>query len=72
MKNKVNQESMNLTNHSNRLECHECALEVNIPQLNEGQKAQCPRCGFILTAIHSNSIERILAFSITALIFLLA
>jgi len=53
-------------------ECHECALKVNIPLLTEGQKAQCPRCGFILLAKHNNAIERVLAFSITALIFLLA
>ncbi|PCI69059.1 MAG: PqiA protein [Gammaproteobacteria bacterium] len=72
MINEANKESINQANISKILECHECALEVTIPQLREGQKAQCPRCGFIITAMHFNSIERILAFSITALIFLLA
>ncbi|MFT6733424.1 MAG: paraquat-inducible protein A [Polaribacter sp.] len=59
-------------NHSKILECHECALGVNIPALVCGQKARCPRCGFVLTSIHNNAIERILAFSVTALIFLFA
>jgi len=54
------------------LECHECALAVNVPVLIANQKAQCPRCGYSLIAIHANAIERILAFAITALIFLLA
>jgi len=53
-------------------ECHECGLAVNMSPLHENQKARCPRCGYILMAIHRNAIERILAFSLTALIFLLA
>jgi len=53
------------------LECHECGLDVNILPLHENQKAQCPRCGYTLMAIHRNAIERILAFSLTALVFLL-
>jgi len=72
MNNEANKESINQANISRILECHECALEVNIPILIEGEKAHCPRCGFILTAIHKNSVDRILAFSITALIFLFA
>ena len=69
MNNEANKENINHSNNSKTLECHECDLEVNVPPLEEGEKAQCPRCGFIITAIHRNSIERILAFSITALIF---
>lgn len=38
----------------------------------ENQKAQCPRCGFTLSTIHKNANERIIAFAVTALIFLLA
>ncbi|NQZ82710.1 MAG: paraquat-inducible protein A [Colwellia sp.] len=53
------------------VECHECGLAVNMLPLHENHKAQCPRCGYILMAIHRNAIERILAFSLTALIFLL-
>jgi paraquat-inducible protein A len=51
--------------------CHECALRVKLPQLNELQKAMCPRCGFVLTRKHINAIERVIAFSVTAIIFLL-
>ncbi len=72
MNNEANKESVEHANIPKILTCHECALEVNVPQLEEGQKAQCPRCGFIITAIHRNAIERILAFAVTALVFLLA
>lgn len=54
------------------IQCHECALSIKLPQLAENQKAQCPRCGFTLSAIHRNANERIVAFAITALIFLIA
>ncbi|MFT4928650.1 MAG: paraquat-inducible protein A [Phenylobacterium sp.] len=52
--------------------CHECGLRVSVPVLAEQHKAQCPRCGFVLTIVHENAVERILAFSLTALIFLAA
>jgi len=55
-----------------KVQCHECALTINLPQLKENQKAQCPRCGYTLSAKHKNANERIIAFAITALIFLLA
>ena len=62
---------MNRIKTINEIECHECALEVNIPTLIVGKKAKCPRCGFVLTAHHANANDRIVAFSITALIFLI-
>jgi paraquat-inducible protein A len=57
--------------HNNEI-CHECGLVVVIPLLNVKQRATCPRCGYVLTTKHANAVERILAFSITALVFLLA
>lgn len=66
---------MNLQNneiHPVEVQCHECALTVRLPDLSENQKAQCPRCGYTLSAIHRNANQRIVAFAITALIFLLA
>ncbi|MGS0691569.1 PqiA/YebS family transporter subunit [Shewanella sp. 30m-9] len=51
--------------------CHECDLTVLIPRLAENQKALCPRCGYLLTAKRTNSLERVFAFAISALIFLL-
>ncbi len=61
-------------NVSNDLQCscHECGLHVNLPKLNIGEKALCPRCGFVLTTKHKNSTERILALSVSAIIFLIA
>jgi paraquat-inducible protein A len=56
---------------SNIVECHECALSVDISLLNERQKALCPRCGLVLTAKHHNALDRIMAYSITAIFFLL-
>ncbi|MFT5815725.1 MAG: paraquat-inducible protein A [Psychroserpens sp.] len=58
--------------NSDEVQCYECALTVRLPKLNENQKAQCPRCGYTLSAIHCNANTRIVAFSISALIFLLA
>lgn len=54
------------------VQCHECALTITLPRLMENQKAQCPRCGYTLTILHRNAIERIIAFSIAALVFLFA
>lgn len=54
------------------LECHDCALPVLIPILHHKQKALCPRCGLQLTSFHQSAIEYIVAFAITALLFLLA
>lgn len=59
------------TNNSNQCHCHECGLSVDLPILAPNQKALCPRCGFTLTTIHNNAVERIIALSITAIIFLL-
>lgn len=53
-----------------QLACHECDLMVNIPQLENGQIATCPRCGFVFTRFFKNAPSRLLAFSTTALIFL--
>ena len=51
--------------------CHECALPVTLPSLEHKERALCPRCGFQLTQFYENRWDRVLAFSITALIFLL-
>lgn len=52
--------------------CHECALKISLPTLQVSQKALCPRCGYHLTAVHNNAVERILALSVTSIVFLLA
>lgn len=62
----------NIDTPTEEVQCYECALMVTIPLLHENQKAQCPRCGYTLSVLHRNANERIIAFSITALIFLIA
>lgn len=51
--------------------CHECALPVAIPELSHRQKAHCPRCQFKLSEFHQRADDRIIAFALTALVFLL-
>lgn len=62
----------NQESQAGKVQCHECALVVAVPPMVENQKAQCPRCGFTLSTLHKNANERIVAFAITALIFLMA
>jgi paraquat-inducible protein A len=50
--------------------CHECDLLITLPHLEVGSKAVCPRCGYILTKRYKNSLNRILAFSVTSIVFL--
>jgi uncharacterized paraquat-inducible protein A len=52
------------------LACHECDLLVVIPALGNGKKACCPRCGFIFTRYFSHAKSKLLALSISSLIFM--
>ena len=61
-----------LTPDPDNIICPECGLSCSIPPLADSHKALCPRCGFVLSAKHANALDRILAFSFTALIFLAA
>ena len=63
--------SLDIMNKNKIIQCHECALLVHLPTLKLSQKAQCPRCGLVLSAMHDNALERIMVFAITALIFLI-
>ena len=56
---------------ASRMVCHECDLLVDVPVLNDNDKAFCPRCEYLLVANRPNAAEKILTFSVTALIFLL-
>ncbi len=55
---------------SEQITCAECDLTLQLPDLAVGEKALCSRCGYLLTVNHPQAIEKILAFSFTALIFL--
>jgi paraquat-inducible protein A len=50
--------------------CHECDLLLNITELAPKQKASCPRCQFTLTVNRQNICDKILAYAIASLIFL--
>lgn len=56
---------------ASHITCPECELNVSLPELGHKQRALCPRCGHTLTAFHRNSAQKVLAFSISALVFLL-
>lgn len=51
--------------------CHECDLHMILPDLKTNQKACCPRCGYQLTKKYNNSINRVLAFSFSGIVFLI-
>ena len=53
------------------LACHECDQIVTMPELEDGQKASCPRCGFVFTRYFKNARSRLLAFSSGSLVLLL-
>ncbi|WP_434562294.1 paraquat-inducible protein A [Pseudomonas sp. R1-6] len=48
--------------------CHECDLLMRKPQLANGEKAECPRCGYELYAHRHNVIDRSLALVVAALL----
>lgn len=56
---------------ASQIVCHECDLLNDIPELDVGQKAFCPRCGYLLTSNRPNAQRIVFAFSVTALVFLL-
>jgi len=50
--------------------CPECDLLLELSPLEVGQRANCPRCGHLITACDPASITRALAFAVAALILL--
>lgn len=55
---------------SRYLTCHECNQLVELTPLPVGNKAVCPRCLGTLMINHRDAQNRVIAFSLTALIFL--
>lgn len=51
--------------------CPECDLLLNPAKPAPGDKAHCPRCGYLLQRPHKHSIERTLALSISGLILII-
>jgi paraquat-inducible protein A len=54
----------------NTVACQACDLLVDLQDLRAGQKAVCPRCGHFLTRLRPDATERLMAYSITALVAL--
>ncbi len=52
--------------------CHECAMTVKIPILSHKEIATCPMCGMSLTTFRRNAFEYVVAYSLAAIVFLLA
>lgn len=66
----LSQSDVHQYSESETIACHECDLLIHLPPLMEGQKALCPRCGHVLTQKRVNAREKVLAFAISAIIFL--
>ena len=62
-----------ISNPSNDTEhwsaCHDCDLLLPIHDITENQVARCPRCNAVLYRHKKNSMNRTLAFSLSALLF---
>lgn len=50
--------------------CPECDLLLKQTKAAPGDKAHCPRCGFLLQRPHKHSIERTLALAIAGLVLI--
>jgi len=53
-----------------QIACHECDLLLNLPELEEGQRAYCPRCNYLLSSHPHDGMQRSLSFAIAAVTFL--
>ena len=53
-----------------RSACHECDLMIGLDELESGQRARCPRCGWLLTAYHAEATRRALSIALAAAVLL--
>ncbi len=61
---------MTATLPAHHTRCPQCDLEVALPGLAEGQKADCPRCGETLCALPVRVYDSVMAWALCALFFL--
>ena len=54
-----------------QIACHECDLLLDLPTIQEGQRAYCPRCNHLLCSNPRDGIDRAIAFSVSGIAFLL-
>ncbi len=57
-------------NSQQLISCEECGLVVRIPDIEQGQKAQCPRCSHSLTRVNARPYQSVIAVSSACLIML--
>ena len=55
---------------SELIACHGCDLLVDISGLEDNCRANCPRCGHYLTRFQHDAMNRVLAYTIAAIILL--
>ncbi|MDB2330683.1 paraquat-inducible protein A [Alteromonas sp.] len=60
-----------IDNSKTTIICEQCHSHVSLPALKHRERAVCPGCGHTLITFRRNASERLLAFSISAFIFLL-
>lgn len=51
--------------------CVECDLLVDLVDLSGGERANCPRCGHLITTRHRDGLNRSLAYALSAVVMLL-
>ncbi|UCG72825.1 MAG: paraquat-inducible protein A [Chromatiales bacterium] len=60
---------MSGSQHITHTACEECDLLIDVPEIQEGERALCPRCGHTLTQRPRQGFERALAFAIAGCVF---
>ncbi|WP_339768619.1 paraquat-inducible protein A [uncultured Paraglaciecola sp.] len=65
-------ESIKITTACQQVQCLECGYLVEVPPLVHRQRAQCPRCHYVITTYYQNMVQKLVAFSVAALIFMVA
>ena len=65
-------ESIKNTTACHQVQCHECAYVVEVPALFHRQRAHCPRCHYVITTYYQNMTQKLVAFSLASLIFMVA
>ncbi|MEH6529643.1 MAG: paraquat-inducible protein A, partial [Porticoccus sp.] len=53
------------------LACPSCDLMFDVSSLNDGETARCSRCQHFLTTYRTDDLNRVMAYTISALIFLI-
>lgn len=54
-----------------KMACHGCDLMVDVSGLEDGERANCPRCGEFLTRYREDAFSRVVAYSLAAVVLLI-